>query len=219
MNRSPALVALVPPGVLTLTSTPPAPDGDVALSEVPPAATTTLDAAAEPNVTVVPFATKFVPVTVTVVPPPGGPNAGLTALTVGAASYVNWSAALVALVPPGVVTVTSAVPDPAGDVAVMCEASTTVTFVPAFDPKRTEVAPVKFVPVIVTLVPPPVGPAAGLSPVTVGTAAYVYWSAVLVELVPPGVVTERQRSPIPRQTSRRATSRQPRHSSQRSSRT
>ena len=43
---------------------------------------------------------------------PFGPETGLTPLTVGGGSttYVYWSAVLVALVPPGVVTVTSTVP-------------------------------------------------------------------------------------------------------------
>ena len=49
---------------------------------------------------------KFVPVTVTLVPPPAGPLVGLMFVTVGAATYVYWSLALVALVPPAVVTVT-----------------------------------------------------------------------------------------------------------------
>ena len=48
---------------------------------------------------------------------------------------------------------------------------TTVTPVAALVPKSTAVAPVKPVPVTVTLVPPAVGPAVGLSPVTVGAAA------------------------------------------------
>ena len=37
-------------------------------------------------------------------------------------------------------------------------------------PNLTAVAPVKLVPVIVTLVPPAVGPEVGVMPVTVGTA-------------------------------------------------
>ena len=81
---------------------------------------------------------------------------------------MNWSAALVPLVPPGVVTVTSTVPDPGGDVAVICEELTTVTFVAPFAPKSTAVAPVRFVPVIVTLVPPEAGPEEGLIAVIVG---------------------------------------------------
>ena len=81
-----------------------------------------------------------------------------------------WSALLVALVPPGLVTVMSTVPAvPAGAVAVICEALTTVTLVAAVQPKSTAVAPVNPVPVIVTYVPPPVGQAAGATCATVGT--------------------------------------------------
>ena len=83
---------------------------------------------------------------------------------------MNWSAALVALVPLDVVTVTSVVPVPAGDVAVMEVALLTVNDVALVAPNFTAVAPVKFVPVMVTDVPPAVGPLAGLSPVTVGGA-------------------------------------------------
>ena len=71
--------------------------------------------------------------------------------------------------PTGVVTVTFTVPAaPAGAVAVIEVEETTVTPVAAFAPKLTAVAPVKFVPVMVTLVPVVVGPAAGLTAVTVG---------------------------------------------------
>ncbi len=82
-----------------------------------------------------------------------------------------WSAALVALVPPAVVTVTSTVPAvPAGAVAVRLVALLTITPAALVVPNLTAVALVKLVPVIVTLVPPAVGPAPGLTPVTVGGA-------------------------------------------------
>ena len=76
--------------------------------------------------------------------------------------------------PPGVVTVTSTTPVPAGLSAVIDVSLTTVTFVAAVVPKSTAVAPVKPVPVIVTKVPPAVEPLVGLRPVTVGAAAAVY---------------------------------------------
>ena len=76
-------------------------------------------------------------------------------------------------VPPGVVTVTATLPVPAGLSAVIDVALTTLTFVAAFGPKSTAVAPVNPVPVIVTGVPPAVEPVAGLKPVTVGAAVYV----------------------------------------------
>ena len=77
----------------------------------------------------------------------------------------------VALVPSGVVTVTLTLPkEPAGEAAVICVAFTTVTFVAAVPSKLTAVAPVKPVPVIVTVVPPVVLPLEGLRAVTVGAA-------------------------------------------------
>jgi hypothetical protein len=51
---------------------------------------------------------------------------------------------------------------------VIVVALSTVTFVAAVLPNVTAVAPVKFEPVIVTLVPPEAGPELGLTPVTVG---------------------------------------------------
>ena len=75
-----------------------------------------------------------------------------------------WSAPVVALVPPGVVTVTWTVPAvPAGAVAVIWVALMTVKWWRLSAPNLTAVAPVRLVPVIVTEVPPAVGPAAGLS--------------------------------------------------------
>ena len=74
-------------------------------------------------------------------------------------------------VPPGVVTSTLAVPKPpAGVVAVMVVAFTTVTAVAAAPPIETTVAPVKLVPVRVTACPPASGPDDGLMDVTVGIA-------------------------------------------------
>ena len=74
-----------------------------------------------------------------------------------------------ALVPPGVVTVTSTVPVPAGEVAVIWVALTTLNNPAALPPNLTAVAPEKLVPVMVTLVPPAGGPLFGVTLVTVGT--------------------------------------------------
>jgi len=82
--------------------------------------------------------------------------------------YVYWSAELVALVPPAVVTVTSTVPVPAGAIAVSDVLLATTTPVAGVEPNWTEVAPVRLVPVTVTLVPPVVVPLVGEMPVTVG---------------------------------------------------
>ncbi|MNE07163.1 hypothetical protein D3C80_997700 [compost metagenome] len=73
----------------------------------------------------------------------------------------------VALVPPGELTVTSTVPVPGGAVAVIWVALLTVKAV-ATPPKVTTIAPEKFVPPIVTLVPPASGPLFGEIDVTVG---------------------------------------------------
>ena len=87
---------------------------------------------------------------------------------------MNWSAEEVAEVPPAVVTVTFTTPLPnaavnAGLVAVIAVAVSLV-IVAATPPKSTAVAPARSVPVIVTDVPPLVGPVAGLTPVTAGAA-------------------------------------------------
>jgi hypothetical protein len=67
------------------------------------------------------------------------------------------------------VTVTVAAPAlPAGVVAVIVVAFTTTTFVAAAAPNATVAPAAKFVPVIVTPVPPEVGPLAGLTLLTVG---------------------------------------------------
>lgn len=85
--------------------------------------------------------------------------------------YVNWSPDPVALVPPGAVTVMSTVPLPVGAVAVISVSETTVKLVAAVVPNSTAVAPVKPVPVIVTVVPPATGPLFGLMLVTIGDAS------------------------------------------------
>ena len=80
--------------------------------------------------------------------------------------------ALVAEVPPAVVTFTSTTPgEPAGElqvieVAVLAEQPAETEAIP----NLTSVAPVRLVPVMTTLVPPAVGPETGETPVTVGAA-------------------------------------------------
>jgi hypothetical protein len=73
---------------------------------------------------------------------------------------------------PKVVTVTSIVlARPGGAVAVIEVSEFTVKFAAGMEPNETALAPVKPVPVIVTTVPPAVGPESGESPVTVGFGA------------------------------------------------
>ena len=74
--------------------------------------------------------------------------------------------------PAGVTTVTSAVPVPAGLVAVICVSESTVILA-LLAPNRTDVAPVNPVPLTVTLVPPPSPPLVGLTVVTTGAVGGV----------------------------------------------
>src|SRR6185437_5086165 len=70
------------------------------------------------------------------------------------------------------VTVTVTVPTaPAGEVADMVVPFSTVTLVAALAPNVTVAPAAKLVPVMVTPVPPLVGPVAGPIPVTVGVGA------------------------------------------------
>ena len=114
---------------------------------------------------------KPVPVMVTDVPPASGPASGLMAVTVGRPVGELVSGDWWPTCRRRLVTVTSTVPVPAGEVAVIEVAELTVTAVPALAPKSTRVAPaVKSVPVMVT-----VGAAScrarrpGLMAVTVGS--------------------------------------------------
>ena len=75
---------------------------------------------------------------------------------------MNSPAATGVLVPSGRVTVTLTTLDPAGDVAVIWVPELTVNAVAAVVPNRTAVISVNPVPVIVTVVPPSVGPLAGV---------------------------------------------------------
>src|ERR1700733_2370043 len=62
----------------------------------------------------------------------------------------------------------------AGEVAVIVVALLTLKAVALVEPNCTAVAPVRFVPVIVTVVPPAAGPDVGLTPVTVGVDPMPY---------------------------------------------
>src|SRR5712692_10179643 len=102
---------------------------------------------------------------VTAVPPAAGPLLGLTLVTVGAVGdvYVN-PLVSVPLCVSGLVTTTFTAPAAwAAVVAVIWVALTTTTFVAAVPPNIT-VAPItKFVPVMVTAVPPAAAPLLGLT--------------------------------------------------------
>lgn len=70
----------------------------------------------------------------------------------------------------------------AGTMAVIVVALATVKLVAAVPSNMTLMAPVKFVPVIVTVLPPEVGPEPGLTDVTVGGSKSVR-GPVAVELL------------------------------------
>ena len=91
---------------------------------------------------------------------------------------------LVPLVNPPFVTVTSTTPEPAGLVAVIWVALSTLN-VAAAVPNLTALAPVKLVPVIVTEVPPAVGPLLGATDVTVGPGQFFTLGNATADLVPP----------------------------------
>ena len=83
---------------------------------------------------------------------------------------MNRSAALRGDVPLGVVTVTFTAPVPAGLTAVIDVVEVKVTPVAAAAPKSTVAPGAKLLPVMVTVVPPALGPIAGLTPLTLGAA-------------------------------------------------
>src|ERR1700680_190537 len=179
----------MPPGVVTVMFRKPAASGG--MSTVICVGLTTVKHGAIPQVVesaVVPTETVLtlvnpVPVRVTAVPPVRGPALGVTLVTVGAATYVYWSAPDVALVPPGVVTVMSTVPAEAvGTSTVIDVALFTVKqgalpqlVVTCWAPTETLLVenplPMKPLPVTVTAVPPLSGPLVGATLLTVGTGA------------------------------------------------
>ncbi len=57
-------------------------------------------------------------------------------------------------------------------------------------PNLTDVAPLKLVPVMVTVVPPAIGPPVGVKPVMVGAVGATNVKLVVEVAVPPAVLTE-----------------------------
>lgn len=169
------LVALmaVPLAVVTLILPAVAPLGtvaDIELSEL----TVKVVAAVVLNFTAV-APVKFVPVIVTIVPT--GPSTGAKLVIVGAPAVVTVK--LLALVAElvGVMTLIGPLVAPLGTTVVMVVAETTVNDV-AFVPLNcTAVAPVKFIPEIVTLAP--IGPLLGKKPVIIGLVSMMVSTAAL----------------------------------------
>jgi hypothetical protein len=172
----------VPFGVVTLILPVTAPAGTVAVILVAEL-TEKVVAATPPNFTEV-APVKAVPLMVTTVP--AGPLVGVNEVIEGAVVTVKF-AALVA-VPPGVVTVIFPVTAPVGTLAVtFVPAPFTENVVAATPPNFTEVAPAKFVPLMVTEVP--TGPLVGEKDVIVGAAAPVTVKSVELVAVAPPLVT------------------------------
>jgi hypothetical protein len=125
---------------------------------------------------------KPVPVRATLLPPAMVPPVGDKLVSVGASIYWNTAPLLVA---EAVSTVTAVAPAPAGEVAVTVLSELTVKAVAAVVPKNTSRVLIKPDPVIVTIVPPAVGPEVGVIEVITGDG----WKLKLSELsVPPGEV-------------------------------
>jgi len=165
----PPVLVTEPPGTVTCTSRAPAvPAGVTHVSVVP--FTTARAVASVPPIRTALAPSRFVPVIVIDVPPVSGPVSGLTDAIVGA-TYTCVKAFDRVAVPPGVVTDTLLAPAvPAGVTHVSVVASTTVRPVALTEPTRTSVAPDRFVPVTVIVVPPASEPELGDTDATVGSA-------------------------------------------------
>jgi len=166
------LVVLVatPPGVVTEIVPLVAPAGTFVVIDEE---LTTVKVAAAPLKATALAPVKPLPASVTLMPT--GPDDGAIPVSVGTGLGVTEKLAALVAAPPGAVTETVPLVAPAGTVAVICVAESTVKPAAVTPLKRIAVAPARPVPVSVTLVP--AGPEAGVNPVTVGagtTAAVVY---------------------------------------------
>ena len=165
-NVSEGEIADVPPAVVTATSTVPVPGGLVVV--IVPPVFAVIVAVTVPNRTAV-APVKSDPDMVTGVPPDTSPDFGEIPVITGGGRYVNLSDELIPDVPAGVVTVTSTAPaPPPGDIAIIVVLLTIWYEIAVVVPNLTLVAPVKDEPVIVTAVPPEVGPDFGVIAPTVG---------------------------------------------------
>jgi hypothetical protein len=121
---------------------------------------------------------------VTVVPPVVVPEVGVSDVTMGA-GVMKVKAAVLVTVPCVVSTETFTLPAPwAGVVAVMEVVLTTLKLAAVVAPNLTFVVPVRWDPVMVTVVPPVVEPEAGVSEVTLGGGATVVLACGDVGIVP-----------------------------------
>tara|TARA_R110002072_G_scaffold288122_1_gene454195 strand:+ start:257 stop:910 length:654 start_codon:yes stop_codon:yes gene_type:complete len=158
MKVNPARFA-VPPRVVTVTEPLVDPAGTAVTTWVPVLLVITAPGPLPKVIEVAPL--RLVPVIVMEVPVAA--VVGVKLATVGAGTKVKPAKLLV---PPGVVTVTVPLAEPAGTVAVTWLAVFAVTVAAGPPPKVTRVAPARLVPLIATVEPTP--PAPGLNPVTFG---------------------------------------------------
>jgi hypothetical protein len=193
-NVNSEFAALVPPAAVTSTFAGPTAetDGVVAVSVVVEAFEAVNDALTPPIFTEVTFV-KFVPVTLTTVPPVTGPVLGLIFVTVGVRLAANVKALVLVLAPPLVVIVTSYVPavndegtDAATDVADIQVLDTVV--VPTWTEVNSAALAPKLVPVSVIVLVTPAVPGVTDTLVSDGFGES-YEKSVLAAFVPPAVVT------------------------------
>lgn len=124
------------------------------------ALTTVKDVASIPPIVSEVAPVKSLPLIVTSVPPAVLPVNGKIPLIEAGVTKVKEANML--LGPPPVRTITPAAPTgPSGVIQVSVVSSTTVILVETALPNATDVAPVRFVPVIVTIFPPALFPAGG----------------------------------------------------------
>lgn len=144
------LVALmaVPPAVVTAMRPVVARTGTVRRSV---AGVSTVKVAVTPLTLTEVAAPALIPVTVTVVPT--GPLVGVNEVTVGRAVPDSVYEVTLVVVPPGVVTDTLLAVTPVGTPTMMLVAEMTVNLLANTVPNFTVVAPVKFLPVMVTVEP------------------------------------------------------------------
>src|SRR5713226_8826748 len=127
---------------------------------------------------------------VTAVPPAAVPLLGLTLPTVGAGDVYVYPLVNVPVCVSGLVTTTFTAPAAcAAVVAVICVALTTTTFVAPVPPNVAVVPVTKFVPVMVTAVPPAAAPLLGLTLPTVGAGDVYVYPLVNVPVCVSGLVT------------------------------
>ena len=140
--------------------TPPAVGRAGVIQVIMVALTTVSDVASTPSIVTEVAPVKSLPLRVTNVPPFVLPDSGNTPVI--EAGVTNVKEANVLLGPPPVRTITPKAPAGLrGVIQVIVVSLTTLTLVADFKPNKILLAPLKFVPVIVTLVPPALGPNAG----------------------------------------------------------